>query len=55
MARKKKLNKGARLFKKATKIAKKLLKKHPTWSWRHAVKEAFKELESGKKRRRGKK
>ncbi len=49
MARRKKLNKGAQMFKRATRIAKKLLKEHPTWSWRHAVKEAFKKLRRGRK------
>ena len=49
MARRKKLNKGARLFKRATRLAKKLLKRHPTWSWNRAVSEAFKKLRRGKK------
>lgn len=48
-AKKRKLNKGARMFKKATKIAKQILKEHSTWSWNRAVSEAFKKLRSGKR------
>ena len=37
------------MFKRATRLAKQILKKHPTWSWTRAVSEAFKKLRRGRK------
>jgi len=50
MARRKKRNKGTAALRKVIREAKKIVKKHPTWSWKHALKEAGKKVR--KKRRK---
>ena len=48
MARRKRGN--AAILKKITREAKKLLKKHSTWSWKRALKEAGKKFRRRKRR-----